>query len=70
MILVQSAVKPDWDYAFHNARFLLAAPAEVKVFEPWFSAWASVFASAWWRIRPGGSRQHSLEERKPTEVGQ
>ena len=34
VILVQSAVKPDWDYAFHNAGYLLAAPPEVKSFEP------------------------------------
>jgi hypothetical protein len=32
VILIQSAVKPDWDYAFHNAGFLLAAPPEVKPF--------------------------------------
>jgi CRISPR system Cascade subunit CasE len=38
VILVQSAVKPDWDYAFQNAGFLLAAPAEVKVYEPGFAA--------------------------------
>jgi CRISPR system Cascade subunit CasE len=36
MILVQSAVKPDWDYAFHNAGYLLAAPPQVKPFEPSF----------------------------------
>lgn len=36
VILVQSATKPDWDYAFHNAGYLLAAPAEVKTFEPRF----------------------------------
>jgi CRISPR system Cascade subunit CasE len=30
VILVQSAVKPDWDYAFHNAAHLLAAPPETK----------------------------------------
>lgn len=29
-ILVQSALKPDWDYAFSNAGYLLAAPAGVK----------------------------------------
>ena len=29
-VLVQSAVKPDWGYAFHNAGYLLAAPAQVK----------------------------------------
>jgi CRISPR system Cascade subunit CasE len=38
VILVQSAVQPDWDYAFQNARFLLAAPAEVKGYEPGFAA--------------------------------
>jgi CRISPR system Cascade subunit CasE len=37
MILVQSAVKPDWDYAFHNARYLLAALPEVKPFDPRFT---------------------------------
>lgn len=26
VILVQSAIKPDWDYAFQNASYLLAAP--------------------------------------------
>lgn len=34
VILVQSAIKPDWEYAFYNARHLLAAPPEVKSFEP------------------------------------
>lgn len=37
VILVQSAVKPDWDYAFHNADYLLAAPPEVKSFDPGFA---------------------------------
>jgi CRISPR system Cascade subunit CasE len=37
MILVQSAVKPDWDYAFRNAGYLLAAPPQVKMFEPCFA---------------------------------
>lgn len=36
VILVQSAAKPDWDYAFHNAMHLLAAPAETKPFAPAF----------------------------------
>ncbi len=30
VILVQSALPPDWDYAFHNARYLLAAQPECK----------------------------------------
>jgi|DewCreStandDraft_4_1066084.scaffolds.fasta_scaffold24813_3 CRISPR system Cascade subunit CasE len=37
MILVQSALKPDWDYAFHNAGFLLAAAPQVAVYNPQFS---------------------------------
>ena len=36
VILVQSAVKPNWDYAFRNADYLLAAPPEVKPFKPHF----------------------------------
>jgi CRISPR system Cascade subunit CasE len=34
MILVQSAHPPDWDYAFHNAQYLLAAKPEVKAYQP------------------------------------
>ncbi len=34
VILVQSASMPDWDYAFHNADYLLAAPPSTKAFEP------------------------------------
>jgi CRISPR system Cascade subunit CasE len=42
MIVVQSATKPDWDYAFQNAGHLLvnsfAAPPQVKELDPCFSA--------------------------------
>lgn len=40
MILVQSAGQrpPDWEYAFHNARYLLAAPSECRPFRPAFQA--------------------------------
>jgi CRISPR system Cascade subunit CasE len=34
VILVQSAIEPDWEYAFHNACYLLAAPPQVKPFPP------------------------------------
>ncbi|GMV38184.1 MAG: hypothetical protein AMXMBFR61_26920 [Fimbriimonadales bacterium] len=34
VILVQSAVAPNWDYAFHNASYLLAAPPDVREFRP------------------------------------
>jgi CRISPR system Cascade subunit CasE len=60
MILVQSAVKPDWDYAFQNARFLLAAPAEVKAYEPGFA----VGQRLRFRLAANPTRklsQHSLE---------
>jgi CRISPR system Cascade subunit CasE len=33
VIIVQSAQEPDWEYAFHNAGYLLAAPPEVKSLE-------------------------------------
>jgi len=36
VILVQSAVKPNWGYAFRNAGYLLAACPEVKPFDPCF----------------------------------
>jgi len=36
VILVQSALKPDWDYAFHNAMYLLAAPPQTKPYDPHF----------------------------------
>ena len=36
VILVQSAIQPDWTYAFHNAP-LLAAPAQVIPFDPRFA---------------------------------
>jgi len=36
VILVQSAVEPDWNYAFHNARHFLAAPPQVRQFDPCF----------------------------------
>jgi CRISPR system Cascade subunit CasE len=37
VILVQSACEPDWDYAFRNAGYLLAAPPQVKPFAPSFA---------------------------------
>ncbi|MBI4289607.1 MAG: type I-E CRISPR-associated protein Cas6/Cse3/CasE [Chloroflexi bacterium] len=38
VILVQSAIKPDWDYAFQNAGYLLACDPQVKAFDPAFAA--------------------------------
>lgn len=36
MILVQSAVEPNWDYAFHNADYLLGATPEIRPYHPHF----------------------------------
>jgi len=38
IIVVQSANKPDWDYAFHNAMHLLSSPPQVKQFTPSFES--------------------------------
>ena len=37
VLLVQSAIKPNWEYAFQNARHLLAADPGVKSWKPSFS---------------------------------
>ncbi|MCG6553161.1 MAG: type I-E CRISPR-associated protein Cas6/Cse3/CasE [Candidatus Magnetominusculus sp. LBB02] len=37
MIVVQSAIKPNWEYAFHNADYLLEAPAAVCPYNPSFT---------------------------------
>jgi len=37
VILVQSALAPDWEYAFQNAAYLLAAPPAMKSYNPSFS---------------------------------
>jgi CRISPR system Cascade subunit CasE len=36
-ILVQSLLKPDWNYAFQNAPFLLNAPPQEREFDPMFT---------------------------------
>jgi CRISPR-associated protein Cas6/Cse3/CasE subtype I-E len=38
MVLVQSSLPPDWDWAFQNATGFLAAPPQVKEYDPQFSA--------------------------------
>jgi len=40
VITVQSAGRPDWEYAFQNAQYLLGAAPEVRPYEPAFSAGA------------------------------
>lgn len=41
-LLVQSAIEPDWDYAFRNAGHLLAAPPETRPYDPRFAAGATL----------------------------
>jgi len=36
MIVIQSAIEPDWDYAFRNADHLLAASPQIKQYDPHF----------------------------------
>lgn len=36
IILVQSATRPDWDYAFRNAQYLLTGPPMTKPYDPSF----------------------------------
>ena len=38
MVLVQSHLLPDWDWAFQNAPDFLAAPPQVKKYDPKFSS--------------------------------
>ncbi len=45
LILVQSATRPDWEYAFQNAGYLLAAPPQVQPYDPLFEAGQA------WRFR-------------------
>lgn len=59
MILVQSAIEPDWGYAFHNADYLLAAPPEVKPFEPRFSKGQCL------RFRIAGNPTRRLSKHSP-----
>lgn len=40
IVLVQSAIQPDWEYAFHNAGHLLAALPESKTVDPHFETGA------------------------------
>ena len=54
-ILVQSAARPDWDYAFHNAGHLLAARAAGEAARSALSRQASGFGSACWQIPPARS---------------
>jgi len=60
VILVQSAVRPDWDYAFHNAEHLLAAPPQVQSYTPFFTRGQSLR----FRLAANPTRRlsrHSLE---------
>ncbi len=63
VILVQSAVRPDWNYAFHNAGYLLAAPPEMKSFDLYFTKGQSLL----FRLVANPTRR--LSERSPGANG-
>jgi CRISPR system Cascade subunit CasE len=64
VILVQSALKPDWHYAFHNAGYLLAAPPQVKPFDPSFTVGERL------RFRLVANPTRRLSKRSPGADGQ
>lgn len=72
VILVLSALRPDWDYAFHNADYLLAGPAQCKPFEPRASAGQRyrfrLLANAVYRAT-AKSRHSSGEPVRPEWIG-
>ncbi len=45
VILVLSAIEPDWEYAFHNAGYLLAGRPQTRLFSP------EIAAGQNWRFR-------------------
>ena len=59
VIIVQSAIVPDWNYAFHNASHLLAAPPVVKPFEPHFPK------GQWLRFRLAANPTRRLSKHSP-----
>lgn len=59
VIIVQSALKPDWEYAFHNAGYLLAANPDVKSFNPVFAKGQHL----WFRLVANPTRR--LSETSP-----
>ena len=59
IILIQSETKPDWDYAFQNARMFLAAPPQVRDYSPIFSEGQMLR----FRIRANLSRKTKMKTR-------
>ena len=60
VIVIQSAVKPDWGYAFANAGHLLAGPPEVSEFDPR----AVCRRGATWRFRLRANPTKKREEKR------
>jgi len=59
VIIVQSAVEPNWSYAFHNANYLLAGQPDVKPFEPHF------LEGQWLRFRLAANPTRRLSKHSP-----
>jgi CRISPR system Cascade subunit CasE len=64
-ILVQSALKPDWDYAFQNAPYLLDGPPQEREFSPVFSTGMTYrFRLVMLMVRRATNRNDSGERQK------
>jgi CRISPR system Cascade subunit CasE len=62
VVLIQSAVSPDWEYAFQNAGCLLAAPPEVKRYDLRFTNGQSL------RFRLVANPTNKLKKTNPTAL--
>jgi len=58
-ILVQSVIEPDWEYAFHNACYLLAAKPHCRPFDPRFTSGQRL------RFRLAANPTRRLSEKSP-----
>ncbi|MCB5223704.1 MAG: type I-E CRISPR-associated protein Cas6/Cse3/CasE [Candidatus Syntrophosphaera sp.] len=65
MVLVQSSILPDWNYAFQNATGFLAAPPQVKEYTPNFSPGQQLR----FRILINASVKRKIEEMKDGDSG-
>jgi CRISPR system Cascade subunit CasE len=68
-ILVQSLLKPDWDYAFQNAPYLLAEPPKVRQFEPEVSVGGRYrFRLVMLMVRRRSRKHRQADPKAPLEV--
>jgi CRISPR system Cascade subunit CasE len=65
VIIVQSSLVPDWDYAFHNASGFLAAKPETKKYDPQFTQGQQLR----FRVRINPSVKRNVEEKASSPEG-